>query len=236
MRFSRLTLDPVVSAPALTLVAVFVSLLIKPTLLYSIDCNGNKIDDAADLVPQNFGFPSPASYATGKGPAAVIAADFNGDGDIDVGAPNSASNDVSVLLHDGSGAFSAPKNFLVGVQPRAFAAADLDGDSHVDLAVANYGAFPDPSPAVSLLLNSGDGTFAETREVVAHGRQISIVAADFDGDSRPDLALTFLGTSNGATFVAPGISVLLNTGNGTFGAPLDLETGDFPSPLISRAF
>jgi len=61
---------------------------------------------------------------------------------------NSGSNNVSVLLNTGAGAFGPATNFAVGALPRSVAIGDLNGDGKLDLAVANSG-----SNNVSVLLN-----------------------------------------------------------------------------------
>ncbi len=43
-------------------------------------------------------FASPVSYPVGASPAAVVVADFNGDGHPDVAVANSGSGNVSILL------------------------------------------------------------------------------------------------------------------------------------------
>src|SRR5581483_10744235 len=50
----------------------------------------------------NGNFGSPYAFTVGSGPASVAAGDFNGDGRSDVAAANSGSNNVSVLLNNGS--------------------------------------------------------------------------------------------------------------------------------------
>ena len=73
--------------------------------------------------------------------------DFNGDGKQDLAITNTAANNVSILLGDGTGNFSAPVNFKVGDYPGFVAVGDFNGDGMQDLAVANGG-----SDDVSILL------------------------------------------------------------------------------------
>ena len=82
-------------------------------------------------------FAEPQVYEVGDEPVDLFIGDLNGDGYVDVATANLISNDVSVLLNDGSGVLSTETYFPVGAYPRAIAGADLDGDGDVDLVVAN---------------------------------------------------------------------------------------------------
>ncbi len=70
----------------------------------------------------------------GNGPEAVVWADFNGDGLQDLATANGISNDVSVLLGSGGGAFHPETRLPVGGStPGALAVDDVNGDGHLDL-------------------------------------------------------------------------------------------------------
>ena len=84
----------------------------------------------------------------------VAAADFNGDGRLDVITPDAFQAftvDPTVLLGRGDGTFDAPYHFDAGLGPIAVIAADLNGDAAADVGVAN--TF---SGSVSVLLNDND--------------------------------------------------------------------------------
>ena len=74
--------------------------------------------------------------------------DLNGDTYPDVVA-SVYSNNVSVLLGDGTGGFGPNTDFATGAIPVSVAVGDLNGDGNPDLAVANYG-----SGNVSVLLGT----------------------------------------------------------------------------------
>jgi hypothetical protein len=69
-------------------------------------------------------------------PRGVVAADFNGDGKIDI-AVSLTSYEVALLLADGTGRFQSPTFYFGGGGP--LVAADLDGNGTEDLAVATSG-------------------------------------------------------------------------------------------------
>src|SRR5438094_1845721 len=108
------------------------------------------------------GFRSARSYPVGTNPVAGKAADFNGDGKLDIAVVNSGSNDISILLGNGDGAFQPAQNFALGssqtLVPTDIALGDFNGDGKPDLAALSiYGG------TVSILVNNGDGTFASAQ-------------------------------------------------------------------------
>ena len=132
-------------------------------------------------------------------PGAVVAADFNGDGKVDIAATNftavmpSPVGTVTVLLGNGDGTFApaAGSPVAVGVDPFAMAAGDFNEDGITDLAVLNYGLITNtPTQTLTLLLGNGDGTFtsAGTPTQLAESPNDAVVA-DFNGDGTPDLAI-----------------------------------------------
>ena len=96
------------------------------------------------------GTRAPAAFplAAGSIPYTLASADFNRDGKLDLAVAGAQSNDVSILLGDGSGVFGAPTVFAVGTFPDWLAIGDLNGDGKADLAVTNF-----DSDNVSILLN-----------------------------------------------------------------------------------
>jgi len=73
-------------------------------------------------------FSPVANLSAGTLPVAVAAADFNADGKVDFAVANFGSNNVSVYLNSGTGAFGAPVNYAAGTNPSAIVAADFNAD------------------------------------------------------------------------------------------------------------
>jgi hypothetical protein len=110
-----------------------------------------------------------------------------------VAAPASAATTVSFVPAPGS-------PFAVGIGPEGITSADFAGDGKLDLAVTNEGA-----NNVTVLLGDGSGGFTPaTGSPFAVGlHPLGITSADFNGDTKPDLAMANIASNN--------VTVLLNT-------------------------
>jgi hypothetical protein len=118
-------------------------------------------------------------------------------------------------------AFKGPSTFATHLAPISVAVADFNGDGNLDIAVANRS-----SNDISVLLGKGNGTFAtEVKYSAGTGGPDpdSIVAADVNGDGKPDLIVADLGTHS--------VSVFINTGTGTFNAAVVYSVGNSPTAV-----
>jgi hypothetical protein len=73
-------------------------------------------------------------------------------------------------------------------------AADFNQDGKLDLAIAgiSYGT----AGVVTILLGNGDGTFKQGTNLTVSGNASTIALADFNGDHKPDIAV-----SDGAAYM-----------------------------------
>jgi hypothetical protein len=143
---------------------------------------------------------SPIPLPAGAGASPIVAADFNADGNVDLAVGNFNDGNVNIFLGNGKGAFapSAQSPINVGPSPFAMAALDYNGDGITDLVVANYAPTlynddpvpPPPPGAVTLLIGNGDGSFSQPLAPITVGQLSNdVVAADFNRDGKPDLAI-----------------------------------------------
>ena len=170
----------------------------------AIDGHNNQV--AVWFNQGNGSLVSSAAYSMGPNLSSVAIGDVNGDGHPDLIATNNqSSGTVSVLLNDGHGFFfTTLASYGVGAHPRSVAIGDLNGDGHPELVTANNG-----SNTVSVLRNSGTGTFAAALSYGVDSGPISVAISDLNGDGHPDLVCANL------TFSQDTVSVLFNPGDGT---------------------
>jgi hypothetical protein len=164
-------------------------------------------------------FGAPQAFAVGTDPVALCAADFNGDGKLDLAVLNDQDATVSILLGNGDGTFQAQKTAPTGLNPVSVAAGDFNSDGHIDLAVANTSA------SVSVLLGKGDGTFTAKPDFATGSHPIGIATGDFNGDGRLDLAV-----ADAALNV---VFIFFGNNDGTFTAHRNFATGSPPHSLIA---
>ncbi|MCC7330018.1 MAG: VCBS repeat-containing protein [Gammaproteobacteria bacterium] len=198
----------------------------------SIDLiTANYYSNSLSLLPGagNGIFGGAVNVQVAAGPSAVVAADLDNDGDIDLAATSEDTSNVSVLRNTGGAVFLTPIYFGVGFRPVHIAAAELDNDGDLDLIVANQGALADTADTVSILLNNGNATFALQRVISVGANPDFVLAADFNGDSRPDLAVANLGSGLDDS----GVAILINNGGANFGAPVLFAAGDSPTALAA---
>lgn len=108
------------------------------------------------LVPS---FSPAASFPVGPNPQAIVSADFNNDGYLDLATVNGGNTSVSVLLGDGQGGFGAAINSDAGY-PGYTTNNRLLVDGNLDLVVATgYVGWEDYYHQLSFLYGNGSGTF-----------------------------------------------------------------------------
>src|SRR6266852_6134151 len=165
-------------------------------------------------------FEPPADYLLGGTSIdlAVITADFNGDGKLDLAVASGGG--VTIFLGKGDGTFQLFSQFSTGNDASSVTSGDFNGDGKLDLAVANS-----TDSTVSVLLGNGDGTFQGPVNYTTGFITSGVTTADFNADGKLDLAVVNRQSNT--------VSILFGNGDGTFRAHVDYATGNFPQSVTT---
>jgi hypothetical protein len=202
----------------------------KPDIALAFNGYSAQVTVLLNTTPQGAATPtfSSQTFATGNSPNQIAVADFNGDGKPDLAVANAAGGGtgdfyVSLLINSTTpGASSASFNLVSGPDlgngnnPTSMAVADFNGDGKPDLAVAVATGNASNGP-VQVFLNTSTGgaaSFGASQPFFAGANASTIAVADFNGDGKPDMAVS----NPGANFSAGTVSVMINgtaTGSAT---------------------
>ena len=167
----------------------------------ALDAGDIDLDGSIDLVAIRTG-QLQLRIADGEGgfaPPLVVAngvtdpvrlRDLEGDGDLDIVAMSSGSDEVVVLLNDGLGGYGVPMSFSTAGTPESIAIEDLDGDGLLDLAVGCTGA-----PAIDLLIGTAMGGFVSNQQLALSGDPTDLQIADLNSDGLVDVAVAIEASS-----------------------------------------
>ncbi len=151
-------------------------------------------------------FASPVSFGGGITNGGASIGDFDGDGKLDLAVifnvsgtvlPDPGPNTILVFRNTstiGTIAFDTPIYLITGTAPMKVSTGDYNKDGKPDLAVTNNGA-----NTISIFKNtSGSGliSFAQKLDFTTGSQPHGLESGDIDGDSKPDLAVSYSNTSN----------------------------------------
>jgi hypothetical protein len=138
-------------------------------------------------------FQAPQMYTAGRGPAHIVTADFDHDGNLDIATLNSGYNNegaesLTIFFGTGTGSFNRQTTQYATFSPDLLGATgldfgDVDGDGDVDLLAS--GASND----VSYYVNNGAGVFSFPYRLGTIAGAHAILFRDFTGDGVKDLAV-----------------------------------------------
>ena len=179
----------------------------------------------------------------------TVYLDLNDNGVLDTGEPTTTTNASGVYTFTGLGAGTfvvrpltttgslqtsplgnqlAATTFGTGKLGRtqSISAADFNNDGYNDLAVAN-------GNIVSILINNTHGVFATVKSISLDGASPvyganAVLAGDFNGDGKIDLAVS--------NYLSSNVSILKNLGDATFSTATVVAVGVMPRSIAAADF
>ena len=171
-----------------------------------------------------FAFAPRVDYPAGTGPFSLTALDWNGDGRLDLLAPNRDSGDLTVFLGREDGTFVPQSMPLPGGNcPIQVEGADFNRDGKGDLVVVSHLCH-----TISVFLGDGAGSYSSRMVYPVAPEPHAAVVGLFDDDLNPDLAMVH---RQGGT-----LSLYHGRGDGSFQAPVDYLVGPEATSLASGDF
>jgi len=194
----------------------------KPDIIVSNGGGTTATDLGAVYLLLNNGdgtFKPATTLSAGPYPQSIAAADFNGDGKVDLAVTNVGNAEVSILLGKGDGTFQAPVAYPVDQDPVSMVVADFNGDGRPDIVTASA-----VNGTVSALLGNGDGTMRQAVTSTAFRWFSPFLAyADLNGDGKLDLAV--------ADYNRNTVTFLLGQGDGSFQLEREFAVGTAPASI-----
>ncbi|MFC1707294.1 FG-GAP-like repeat-containing protein [Planctomycetota bacterium] len=159
-----------------------------------------------------------ASLGGAKDPVDLAKGDFNGDGKLDVAAVALTSQDLTVLIGDGSGNLGVSDTRSLGAGGLSIEPGDVNEDGFIDLVVGLS------SGQARVYWGNGTGQFPTNANLGSVGGK-DVAVADLDWNGHLDIAAV---DQSGGT-----VSILLGDGAGGLVAAGSLSTSNTPKAIAS---
>lgn len=193
--------------------------------LVATDTANNRIVMFLNNGAAVFGIGTNINTSTNFGVFRVRVADFEGDGDLDVGYTNIGNNSFVPLVNSGSATFTqGPSAAGAGVSAE-LDFGNLDGINGLDCVTSCVST---SEPGATVFLEQGGGTYFANPVLSASVGSSLAAVGNFDNANGLDIAV-----ANGTTNQ---VQVYLNTGGRNYAAPLTLVSGAGPTCVVTGDF
>ena len=156
--------------------------------------------------------PQKEIYA-GNSDNRVICHDFDGNGTPDLAILSHSAESIITMFGNGDGTFGPRQAFSPeSMVYNAAAVADFNSDGKLDLVMGEYS-----DQGISIVPGDGDGTWNDGTPFPSGTGPTAILAADFNGDDNPDVAVAASEWIDQPSFLIPPGSLTIHFGDGMGG-------------------
>lgn len=184
-------------------VSASIGLAGAPTDAVNVDVDDDKFDDVVTPQPserkvtvsrnrlggaRGIGFDEPVDVAVPGEPVAIATGDLNLDGRRDVVVALANTNQLAVLVNNGTASFQSPLTIPAGTGPTSVTLGRLDADADLDIAVVTSNA--QGQRVVRLIRNDlfgGQLQFAFQADLQPGSAPAFVLAGDVTNDGADDL-------------------------------------------------
>jgi hypothetical protein len=174
----------------------------------------------------------------------VAAADFDADGTVDLAVGYGQGTSVSslaILKGDGVGNFASLAGYDAGINPGKIVAADMRHIGRKDLAISSVSATTQNNQLLVFLNSGGTGQslFQSPAAYPLTSPPLDLVAADFNNDSYPDVAVRAQDWKSNGSAGGDGLTIMVGSATGalTRGASYGaLASQSLQAPLVATDF
>jgi FG-GAP-like repeat/FG-GAP repeat len=161
-------------------------------------------------------FKSRRDFRVGDRPTTVLAADYDGDGKLDLITVDEQSGYVSLVKGFGDGTFRRVTTVVGGSDPRGVRFADVNHDGFPDIIMSNR-----LSTDVTVNLGNGQGVFGTKIRSIDSLPNYALNVGDWNLDGNLDVVVVNSTTNQ--------ITTMRGTGTGTFGNIASITVGTQPA-------
>ena len=182
---------------------------------------------ATTPVSAQYALKTRRDFRSGQHPVGVVAADYDGDGNIDLMTADELSGYISLMKGFGDGTFRQVGTVVAGSEPTKVAFVDVNHDSYPDIVACNY-----LSQDVTVNLGNGHGIFGLKIRSLVSATPFGLAMGDWNNDTHLDVAT--VNDNPGST--PDNISILRGNGSGSFSNLTQITVGIAPTSILTSDF
>ncbi|MFH2034984.1 MAG: FG-GAP-like repeat-containing protein, partial [Candidatus Zixiibacteriota bacterium] len=181
-------------------------------------CNATTTDISIILNNGDGTFEGAVQYPVANFPVSITYGDIDNDGDIDIAVANHFDDKITIHRNNGDGTFANYVEYITSQGPYSIKMADLNGDQYLDITCGHGSSVS--TDTVTVMMNNGDGTFANYQTINVGNAPLKVNTGDMDGDGDIDIIVA---NADGTS-----IQILENDGIANFSPGTTYTTGSFP--------